>query len=176
MSIQSGIKAMKAYRMVFKLPVHARIIHLRFLDIYTMRMNFVGKIRVVLLQYVFTNMEGRGFLFVKCIFLCFSRLRNVFLLVHNYWCDDSGWKWNSMGCGYRARDNLLSNTIKLIGPMLVYKWQLIADQRISQKREVNKKYVRADYAWKYKVPTIVALTFGNKDCTSTKRTGDISWL
>ena len=53
-----------------------------------------------------------------------------------------------MGCGYRTRDNLLSNTIKLIGPMLVYKWQMTADQRISLKREVhvNKKYIRADYA------------------------------
>ena len=52
---------MKAYRMVFKLPVHARIIHLRFLDIYTMRMNFVGKIRVVLLRYSFHQYGGTGF-------------------------------------------------------------------------------------------------------------------
>ena len=60
---------MKAYRMVFKLPVHARIIHLRFLDIYTMRMNFVGKIRVVLLRYLFSPIWRDG---VFCSLSVFS--------------------------------------------------------------------------------------------------------
>ena len=53
-------------------------------------------------------MKGRIFLFVECVFPLFISASKCNSVGAYFWCDDSSWNKDDVGCGHDAFGNLSS--------------------------------------------------------------------